>query len=172
MALFVSAIFHEKIPMVWHEWNVINNCVMQEIFFGSDTAIDTYGYFFYPQRKKQQESTRKSPNAFRGNQKKQKNASAQYKRHTLFCNSMFAASCDENYTVNYLHQLTKPLTATSTGVALDNSTWQSGETWGWISLYQCKYFWRSTLSQQEENLKITQCITCMWQCMGVSMHKE
>ena len=70
--------------------------------------------------------TRKFPNAFREVQKKQKNASAQYKRHTLFRNSMFAASCDENYTVNHLHQLTKPLTATSTGVAVDNSSSQSG----------------------------------------------
>ena len=115
MAIFVSAIFHEKFPMVWYEWNVINNCVMQQYFWALTLSSTHMGTIAIVRENKLQESTRKSANAFREDQIKQKNASAQYKRHTLFRNSMFAASCDEIYTVNHLQQLTKPLTATSTG---------------------------------------------------------
>ena len=43
MAIFVSAILHEKFPTVWYEWNVINNCVMQKYFLALTVPLTHMG---------------------------------------------------------------------------------------------------------------------------------
>ena len=83
MAIFVSAIFHEKFPTVWYEWNVINNCVMQKYFLALTVPLTHMGTSSILREKKTGINQKVSKCFQRGPEKAKECISTVQKAHTF-----------------------------------------------------------------------------------------